>query len=56
VDGVAWISGWIANRLRLAQTGQMQFYALVFVIALIAGLIVVFGRDQSLLTLVMRRP
>ena len=56
VDGVAWISGWIANRLRLAQTGQMQFYALVFVIALIAGLIVVFGRGQSLLTLVMRRP
>jgi NADH-quinone oxidoreductase subunit L len=56
VDGVGWLSGWTANRLRTAQTGQMQFYALVFICALIAGLIVVFGRDQTLLALVMRRP
>ncbi len=56
VDGVAWLAGWTANRLRTAQTGQMQFYALVFICAIIAGLIVVFGRDQTLLALVMRRP
>jgi NADH-quinone oxidoreductase subunit L len=56
VDGVAWLAGWTAGRLRVAQTGQMQFYALVFILGLIAGLIVVFGRDQSLLGLLMRRP
>jgi NADH-quinone oxidoreductase subunit L len=56
VDGVGWLSGWTANRLRTAQTGQAQFYALVFICALIAGLIAVFGRDQTIMTLVVRRP
>ena len=54
VDGVAWLAGWAGRRLRVAQTGQMQFYALVFIFALVAGLVVVFGRGQSLLSLVMR--
>jgi NADH-quinone oxidoreductase subunit L len=54
VDGVAWLAGWAAGRLRVAQTGQVQFYALVLVLALVAGLVVVFGRNQSLLSLVVR--
>jgi NADH-quinone oxidoreductase subunit L len=55
VDGVAWVSGYASRRLRVAQTGQLQFYAVVFMVGLIAGLIVVLGREESLLGLV-RRP
>jgi NADH-quinone oxidoreductase subunit L len=55
VDGVAWLSGWAGRRLRAAQTGQVQFYAMVFVLGLIVGL-VVFGREQSLLPLLRRWP
>jgi NADH-quinone oxidoreductase subunit L len=49
VDGVAWLSGWAGRRLRVAQTGQVQFYALIFLAGLLAGLVVIFGREQSLL-------
>lgn len=56
VDGVAWLSGWTSRRLRAAQTGQLQFYTLVIILGLIAGLVVIFGRGESLLSLVARRP
>jgi len=56
VDGVAWLSGWASRQLRFAQTGQMQFYAIVFVAAVIAGLFAVFAREASLLALFQVRP
>jgi len=56
VDGVAWLSGWASRQLRVAQTGQMQFYALVFVAAIIAGLLALFVRDTSLVELFLVRP
>jgi NADH-quinone oxidoreductase subunit L len=56
VDGVAWLSGWASRRLRMAETGQMQFYAMVVVAAALAGLLVVFGRETSLLDLLRVRP
>ena len=56
VDGVGWLSGWAGRRLRVTETGQMQFYALVFIIGVIACLVVVFGREQSLVSLVVPRP
>ena len=56
VDGVAWMCGRASRRLRLAQTGQVQFYALVFIVGLIVGLVVVFGREESLLALLVGRP
>jgi NADH-quinone oxidoreductase subunit L len=56
VDGVAWLSGWASRRLRASETGQMQFYAMVIVAALLAGLLVIFGRETSLLDLFRVRP
>jgi len=56
VDGVAWLSGWTGRRLRTMQTGQAQFYALILILGLIAGLVVLFSRDQSLFHLVAHRP
>jgi len=56
VDGVAWLSGWASRRLRVTQTGQLQFYALVLIAGLIAGLVVVFGREESLLSLLVGGP
>jgi NADH-quinone oxidoreductase subunit L len=38
VDGVAWLCGAASGRLRLSQTGQLQFYALVIILGLIAAL------------------
>jgi NADH-quinone oxidoreductase subunit L len=55
VDGVAWLSGWASRRLRLAETGQVQFYALVFVAAVVAGLLAVFVRDTSVIELFLVR-
>ncbi len=56
VDGVAWLCGRASRQLRLAQTGQMQLYALVFVAAIVAGLLAVFVRDTSLVELFRVRP
>ena len=56
VDGVAWLSGWASRQLRLAQTGQTQFYAIVIVVAAVAGLLAVFARDTSLVQLLLVRP
>jgi len=55
VDGVAWLSGWASRRLRLAETGQVQFYALVLVAAVVAGLLAVFVRDTSVIELFLVR-
>jgi NADH-quinone oxidoreductase subunit L len=56
VDGVAWLCGRAGARLRLLQTGQMQFYAAVFVIGVLASLLVLFGRAVELPTMIGRLP
>jgi NADH-quinone oxidoreductase subunit L len=56
VDGVAWLSGWMSQRLRVVQTGQLQFYALILILGLVAGLLAIFGRSEPLLALVARWP
>lgn len=56
VDGVAWLSGWFSRRLQATETGQVQFYAMIFVAALVAGLVAVFGRETSLLDLLRLGP
>jgi len=43
VDGVAWLCGAASRRLRLTETGQVQFYALVIVLGLIAALVIILG-------------
>ncbi len=49
VDGVAWLCGTASQRLRSFQTGQVQLYALIFILALIAGLVAIFGAANSAL-------
>ncbi len=56
VDGVAWLSGWASRQLRTAQTGQVQFYAIVLTAAVVAGLLAVLAREASLLQLFQVRP
>ncbi len=56
VDGVAWVCGRGGARLRLLQTGQMQFYAAVFIIGVLASLLVLFGRAIELPTMIGRLP
>jgi NADH-quinone oxidoreductase subunit L len=56
VDGVAWVCGRAGARLRLLQTGQMQLYAAVFVIGVLASLLVLFGRAVELPTMIGRLP
>jgi len=56
VDGVAWLSGWCSRRLRLAETGQLQFYAFIFVLGLVAGLLALFGGEASPIHLLRRGP
>lgn len=56
VDGVAWASGWASRQLRVTQTGQAQFYAMVVVAAVAAGLLAVFVREASILQLWAVRP
>jgi NADH-quinone oxidoreductase subunit L len=43
VNGVAWLCGAGSRELRRLQTGQLQLYAFVIVVAIIAGLIAVLG-------------
>jgi NADH-quinone oxidoreductase subunit L len=50
VNGVAWLCGRAGDRLRLLQTGQMQFYAVVLVLGVIASLLVFAARDSAWLT------
>lgn len=45
VNGVAWLCGQAGQRLRLAQTGQMQAYAAAVVIGVIAALLALVTRD-----------
>ena len=45
VNGVAWLCGRAGTRLRLLQTGQMQFYVAVLVLGVIASLLALVTRD-----------
>ncbi len=47
VDGVAWLSGWSSQRLRLTQTGQVQLYCFVVLAGIIAGLVVILGAESE---------
>jgi NADH-quinone oxidoreductase subunit L len=50
VNGVAWLCGRAGQKLRLAQTGQMQFYAAVLVLGVLAGLVALVTRDGLMFT------
>jgi len=43
VDGMAWLCGAGSRQLRRLQTGQVQLYAFVIVVGIIAGLVAILG-------------
>jgi NADH-quinone oxidoreductase subunit L len=50
VNGVAWLCSAAAAQLRRLQTGQAQFYVMVVVLSLLAGLVALLGGGVSMPT------